>query len=564
MRSPLLILAALALTLASILPARGATRVLGWANAPKGGTFTIGFPSYPKALLFYLGFDELSAGINALILETLLDSDPETHEPVPLLATEWTISNDKRVFTFKIHPAARFSDGQPVTSEDVKFTWDTVMNPKHKTAPMQAYFSSFESCTAPDPSTVVFRAKTLHFQNLEKLGGLFILPKHFFSKGDFNKAFNTKLLGSGPYILDLAQTGERVVVKRHTGYWGKALLQNVGRYNFDKIVFKAVPDYNVQFEMFKKGDLDYFYFLVAKMWSTETDGPQFQKSYILKLKAENKLAYATQGIAWNLRRPLFKDVRVRMALSHLMNREKMISELFFNNYVATAGVVPLTSDYHSPRNTPVAYDPKRAKTLLEEAGWTKVGTDGVLIRDGVRFEYEHLTDNPSMHRWLTVYQEELKKMGIKMNLRTQDWATKIKLTDDWQFDATDIARGRDIEPSDFNVMWGSKEADIKGSANITGYKNPDIDALAQKIDETFDRAARIPLVRKLEEILSRDQPLSFAWEPRFIRLAHWNRYSFPGKGYFAFSTWSSAFHYWWYDAEKDKRLQEAMKSGASL
>lgn len=538
--------------------------VIGNKDAPKGGTFTIGFAGYPKALLFYLGFDELSNGVNALILESLLDSDLQTYDPIPLLAQEVTESADHKTITFKLNPKAKFSDGKPVTTEDVKFTWDTIMNPKNKTAPLQAYFSSFEGLEVVDAQTVKFKVKRLHFNNLQKVGGLQILPKHFFSKGDFNKAFNNKLLGSGPYILEKAETGKRILLKRDPNYWGKDLPQNIGRYNFDKINFKAVPDYNVQFELFKKGDIDYFYFLIAKTWATETSSGPFEKGWVSKIKAENLLPYATQGVCWNMRKPLFQDRKVRTALSYLMNREKLIKDLFYDNYDAASGVVGRKSEFHSPKNEPIPYDPKKAKQLLEEAGWKTVGADGVLTKDGARFEFEILTDNPAGHRWLTVYQEDLKKMGIKMTIRTQDWATKLKLTDDWQFDATDIARGREIMPADFDVMWGSAQADIKGSSNTCGYKNPEVDELSKKIDETFDKAERVKLVRQLDEIIARDQPMSFAWEPKFLRLAHWNRYGFPGKGYFNYSYWWNAFHYWWVDKDKEAKLAKAVAEKKNL
>ena len=536
-------------------------KTLGDPNAIKGGTFTVGYPGYPKTLLFYLAFDELSEGVNSLVSETLLDQNLETYDFIPLLASEWTVSPDKMLFTFKIDPRAQFSDGTPVTANDVKFTWDTILNPKNKTAPFQAEYSSIESCTVVDDHTVQFKAKTLHFKNFEKLAGLIILQKHFFSKGDFNKGFHTKLLGSGPYTLESVKQGERIFLKRNPKYWGASLPQNIGRYNFDRIVFKTVNDYNVQFELFKKGDIDYFYFLSSKMWATETDAPPFHKNYVKKLKAENLLPFATQGIAWNLRRPLFQDRRVRLALSHLMNREKWIKELMYSNYVASTGVVGVNSEYRAPANAPIPYDPKRARELLKEAGWVKVGSDGVLVKDGMRFEFEILIDNPMLQKHLTLYQEDLKKMGIRMNIRTVDWATAIKLTDDRQFDGRELARGRAVHPSDFEVMWGSKYADLKASVNFTGYKNPEVDKLASQIDQTFEKEARIPLVRKLDEIIAQDQPMSFAWEPTYFRLAYWNKFSFPGQGYFNYSNWKTTFHFWWLDPKKEAKLKKAMAEG---
>lgn len=537
---------------------------IGNPKAPKGGTFTIGYPGYPKHLLLYLGQDELSAGVNINIFDTLLDQHPDTYEFIPLLAESWTISPDKKIFTFKLNKAAKFSDGKPLTAQDVKFTWDTILNPKNNTVPFQSVYSSFSGCEVVDEHTVKFTAKTVHFKNLEKLAGLAILPKHFYSQGDFNKAFHSKILGSGPYVLESLKTNERIILKRNPDYWAANLFQNIGRNNFDRLVYRAVNDYNVQHELFKKGDLDYFYFLSAKMWSTETSQGPYAKGYVTKIKAENDTAYGTQGVVWNLRRPLFQDRNVRLALAHLMNREQWIKELFYNNYVMATGPVASTSEFHSPKNKPVLYDPKAAQKLLHDSGW-KPGADGILTKDGKRFEFEILTDSKGSERYLTRYQEDLKKAGIIMKIRLTDWATGIKLADDWQFDAKEQNRGRDIDPSDFAVAWGSAEAKKKGSANTPGYENTEVDKLAVQVDEQFDKKKRIPLVRQIDELIGHDQPMAFTWEPTYFRIAHWNKFSYPdGKAYRRYSGWTNSYQFWWYDAEKAERLKKAVAANAEF
>lgn len=533
---------------------------IGNPQAPKGGSFTVGLPGFPKSLMYYLANEETAAAVNSLVMEPLLEMHPDTYEPVPLLAEKWEVSKDQLTFTFTLNGDAKFSDGKPVTADDVKFTWTEIFNPKNKTAPFQSFFSSFASCEVVSPKVVKFTAKKKHIKNLEKFSSLIVLPKHFFSKGDFNKAFNTKILGSGPYTLEKVQHGEKITLKRNENYWGAKLPLNQGRYNFDRVVYRSIADHNVAFELFKKGEVDFYYFLISKTWATETVGGPFDKNYIVKMKLENKLPFATQGVAWNLRKPLFADPKVRKALAHLYNFERINKELLYNNYRQATGILATTSDYHSPKLKPVPYDPKAARKLLDEAGW-KPGAGGVLEKNGQKFAFELITDNPVYLRWLTMYQEELKGMGIQLNLRVADWATRLKLMDDWQFDAVDSARGRDIDPADFEGSWGSKQADIKGSSNFMGYKNPKVDELADKIDTTFDKAARIPLVRELEETISGDQPMLFTYEGIYTRLGHWNRFGMKDKGYYNYSTWKDVFHYWWLDKAKDEKLKAAMAKG---
>jgi len=537
---------------------------LGSAAAKKGGAFTILTPSYPKDLLFYLAFDELSFAINNQILEPLAENHPVSFEFMPRLAEKWIISKDKMKFTFSLNKKAAFSDGKPVTAHDVKFTFDTIMDPKNKTVPWQSNYSSIASCHVVDDHTVQFQAKTVHFKNFEKLAGLLVLPKHFFEKGDFNRDFSRKILGSGAYTLKELKHGEKVTLERSENFWGKDLTQNIGRYNFDKLVYRAVSDYNVGFEMFKKGDGDFFYFLMAKMWETETDSIAFKNGYIKKLRADTLSPYATSGIAWNLRKTLFQDSRVRLALSHLFNRERIIKDLFYHNYLAATGTVHTKSIYHSSKLKPIPFDPNKAKVLLREAGWTKTDDQGILIKDAERFEFTLLINSAPLERPFTVYQEDLKRSGIKMNIVVKDWASSLKLVDDRNFDATGFARGRSTHPSDYADMWGSNQADLKGSSNMMGYKNPKLDALAMKIDATFDQKARIPLVKEIDEIIASDQPASFGWEAYFLRIGYWNRFGHPKQIYFPYSEWHNIFEYWWLDDIKSQKLQAARQSGVAL
>lgn len=537
----------------------------GSPSARKGGSLTYAWSSYPKAILLYLANEDAVEGINEYVFDSLITVDLVDYEPIPRIAKKWKVSPDKLTYTFYLDPDAKFSDGKPVTAEDVKFTWDTIFDPKHKTAPVQSLFGVYESVKVIDPMTVEFKAKVKNYQNLVLLRDFFILPKHYFSQGDFNKDFNTKLLGSGPYLLSEVKQGEKIVLKRNPDYWAAKHTENIGRYNLDSIIYKVNEDHAVRYELLKKGELDYYEFYMAKMWMTETDGPLFENGYLKKIKGENKFPYSMSGISWNLRKPLFQDRKVRIALGHLMNREKMISELFYKNYVMATGVMGPTSEYHSPNNKPIPYDVKKAQALLKEAGWNKVGDDGVLVKDGLRFEFEIVTSNASFQRFLTIYQEDLKKVGIKMNIRIIEWATGLKMREEGQFDGFIVAWTREVSPFGFDRQWGSKTADIKGSDNFSGYKNPEIDKLAAEVDVTFDKKKRIKLVQKIDEIIGHDQPWTFLWELTYFRIAHWNKYSFPkDQPYLPYSISRNAIDYWWYDEAKDMKVKEAKEKNAKV
>lgn len=528
----------------------------------KGGRFVVGLPDYPKHLLHYIAADEYSSAVNSLVLEPLVSLSPKTNLPEARLAKVWSVSPEGKLFSFELDERAKFHDGKPVTAKDVEFTWRLVQESPH-TAGIRAVFDSFSDCRATAPLRVTCTAKRVHFKNLEKFAELNILPEHVYAGQDLKAAAHSRLVGSGPYRLAEARAGERIILKREPAFWGAAIPANRDRFNFDEIVFRAVTDAQTQFELFKRGEIDYYFFMISKMWFTETDGLPFKNGYIQKLKLENEIPQAPMSIAWNTRRPLFSDRRVRRALTHLMNREKWIQDLFYGAYVTATGPIATKSEFHSPKNTPLAFDPKKARALLAEAGW-KANDEGTLVREGRSFEFELLSDSPALNRFLTLYQEDLKHMGIRMNIRTVDWSTALSLVEERRFDAFPISRSRDADPGDFAAEWGSKEADVKGSRNVSGYRNPKLDALAERIDSTLDKQKRRALVRRLDEILGEDQPVSYAWEPVYFRIGYWNRVSFPDKGYYPFSRWRDAFHHWWWDPAKEERLQRAKREGTPL
>jgi len=536
----------------------------GSPDAKKGGSITVSMGGYPKALMYYLASDTSSAMIAEMVLEPLLESDPTTFDIVPRLAESWKISKDKKTFTFKLNKAAQFADGKPLTTKDVKFTWDTLMNPKHNTVPFQSFFSDVESCTVVDEQTVEFKTKNVHFQNLEKLGGIFILPEHAFAGKDFNKLGMATYVGSGPYRFGEADSGKKITLERNEKYWGAKLPQNTGRYNFDRIIYKVVPDNHVQLEIFKRGDTDLMLITMAKMWVEELKGELFEKNWATKYRMNTKTPSSMAGIQWNMRRPLFKDKKVRLALGQLMNREQWIKDLFYNEYIATSGLTPPNSEYHPPKLTPVKYNPTSAKKLLAEAGWKETDSDGVLKKGKERFEFEILMTESPLTRAMTLYQEDLRKMGIKMSLRTVDWATLLKLSDEWGFDAFMVGWTRSVNPSDFTQMWGSIEADQKGSQNKSGYKNPEVDKLSRKIDQSFDKKARVKMVQALDAMVSEDQPMSYFWEMNTMRIIYWNKFGMPKEKTPPYSDWHTPVQYWWAEPSKADALKKAVSEKKQL
>ena len=532
------------------------------ATPQKMGRFVVGLPDYPKHLLHYLGADEYGLAVNQLVLEPLIELSPKTNLPEPRLAAKWKIENGGKQIAFTLHHNAKFHDKKPVTSKDVLFTWELIQS-HPQFVPLREYFRAFEKCEAPSPHVFRCHASKPHFKNLEIFSEFRVLPQHVYQNTDIKAATATSLIGSGPYQISTVQPGERIILKRDPNFWAVSHPTNQDRFHFDEIHFRAISDAQTQFEVFKNNEIDYFYFQISKMWFVDTKNPLFEKGYLQKLKIENQIPHAPMSIAWNLRRPLFQDKRVRQALTHLMNREKWIQDLFYGAYQISAGPLSLNSDYHSAGVVPLRFDPKKARELLQEAGW-KPNSVGVMQREGKSFEFELLSDSPAMNRFLTLYQEDLKQMGILMAIKTVDWVTSLRLIEEREFDAVPLSRTREVEPGNFGAEWGSDQASIKGSRNLTGYQSKKVDFLSKKIDASLTKTDRKQWIRQLEAILADEIPVSYLWEPTYFRLGYWNRFSFPEKGYYPYSRWRDAFHYWWFDPKKAENLKKAQQEGSEV
>lgn len=508
----------------------------------RDGGISVAWQDYPSSLLYYLGFDDYSLSVSTLVLEPLLERDPETATLVPRLASRWSLSADKTKIGLEINGAAKFSDGTAVTAKDVCFTLSAIKNPTHRMTSFQEQFSSLLSCRGESTTKVEISVEP-RFENLNTLAELLILPEHFFRGKDFNSAFRDHFIGSGPYVIAKAVRGQTVSLTRNPSYWGTSLPSNRGRFQMSTVQFRVIQDPTLQLEMLKKGEIDYLYFLSSKIWATETNGPLFDSGKIKKLKVENSLPHSLVAIAWNMRRPLFSDVRVRRALSHLFDRERMIRDLFYSNYIQASGLFHSRSAFHDKTLEPIAYDVKKARTLLQEAGWDKWNARGLRTKDGREFSFEILSSNAGSSRYLTLYQESLKRVGIEMKIKIVDWATAQDFTKKHNFDAWELVQARDLSPTYLSDCWGSKGAKIDG-CNVSGYSDKETDALIAKFSASFSEKERHEILRKIERRFAEQSPVTLMWEQTHLRIAYWDKFSFDGKGYRAYSTWWNLFHDW--------------------
>ena len=434
---------------------------------------------------------------NGKIYETLIERNNETLELDPLLAESWEISEDKLTYTFKIREGIKWHDGTPFTSEDVVFSYNTIMNPKVDSPQLRAYYQEIRDVKAIDDLTVEFTYAKPYFLALEFCGGMPIVPKHIFDKGDFNtNPAGRDPIGTGPYKFVRWTTGRDIVIDKNPDYWGE-------KPKIDKIVFKIITDSTVSFQILKREELDVSG-LTPIQWERQTNSPSFNENY-------DKLSYFTPNysyIGWNSKRPYFADKQVRTALTHLVNRELILDKILYNLGAIVTNPFYINSPEYDKSIDPYPYDPQKAEELLKEADWIDHDGDGIRDKDGVKFAFEFLIPGGSEtgEKIATILKEELDNMGIQMDIRKTEWAVFTTRLNERNFDAVTLAWSMGVESDPYQI-WSSTQAE-KGS-NFIGFKNEQADKLIEEARTEFDRDKRQELYRKFAKIIHEEQPYTF-------------------------------------------------------
>jgi len=533
------------------------------SEAVPGGVLTLsGIQS--KSLNAYLDSYKTTQDIFGLMYESLLGLDPITSEFVPGLARRCVLSDDKRTFTFELDPAARWSDGRPVTAADVRWTFDAIMNPAHETGPNKVALEVFAPPEIVDAQTVRFKAREVHWRNLLAAGGFAVMPGHLFSNQDFNKINFSFPVVSGPYRLDSFRENAEVRMERRPDWWARTRPSTAGTFNFQTLVHRFFSEQDNAFESMRKGDIDIHVVYTARIWANETRGERFDRRWIVKQRVRNHNPIGFQGFAMNLRRPPFDDARVRQALAHLLDRETMNRTLMYNAYFMHKSYYEgLYDTAHPCTNRVFAFDPEEAGRLLQAAGWAMNPKTGLRERDGRALAVNFLTRDGSSDKFLALYAADLRKAGVALKIDRKDAAAWMRDMDAFNFDMTWAAYGASRFP-DPEYQWHSREADRPAGNNVTGFKDARVDALIERQRGEFDPGRRAELLREIDAILTASVPYVLLWNIDNTRLLYWDKFGMPPTVLSKFGDESAIVAYWWNDPDAAAELKAAMAAGETL
>lgn len=530
-------------------------------DAPKGGELYLANPdrrtSFDKFNPFSLK-GVAAAGVSNLMFETLATgSSDETATMYGLLADDMTLAPDRMAMTFHLDPKARFNNGDPVTAADVKYSFDTLVA---KGAPQfKSIFADVKRCVVLNAQTVRFDFKSLNRELPLIVGGVPVFSRKWGAKTAFDRIELEPPIATGPYLIDRYDVGRSISYKRDPNYWGKDVPSRKGMFNFDRIVYRFYKDDVARLEAFKAGEFDVNVEYSSKNWARSYVGPKFRDGTIIKRDFVHSNVAGMQGFMMNLRRPQFQDIRVRQALGLALDFEWMNRQLFygqykriysfFNNSELAATGLPSADELKlleplrdkldpavfGPAPVPPTTNPPsslranllKAKALFAQAGWHY--RDGMLRNSkGEPFSFEILDDQSALSRVISVYVRNLQKLGVQVNQRTADYALVQKRMEEFDFDMTSERLPDTTSPgNEMFDLFGSKAADIKGSNNVWGLKDPAVDRLVQALVAAETRKELVAAARALDRVLLNKYIVVPHWYSSTHRIAYWNRFGMP-------------------------------------
>lgn len=459
-------------------------------------------------LIAMLANDSASFDIAGLTYNGLVKYDKDLNL-VGDLADSWDISEDNLTITFHLRKGVKWQDGVQFTAEDVLFGFKTIIDPNTPTA-YAGDFQAVEKAEALDPYTFRVKYKQPFAPGLSSWGPLVVLPRHLLEGQDITRSPLTRQpVGNGPYKLKEWKTGEKIVLVSNHEYFE-------GRPYIDGIIYRIIPDTATMFLELLAGNID-FMGLTPFQYLRQTDTPAFKNTY----QKYKYLSFTYTYLGYNLLYPKFKDKRVRQAISFAINREEVIEGVLFGlGMVATGPYKPGTWQYN-PGMKPYSYDPAKAKALLAEAGWQDRDGDGVLEKEGEKFEFTIITNQGNNERRKTaeIVQQRLAQVGIKVKIRVLEWATFInEYIDKKNFEATVLGWTIGQDPDLFDV-WHSSKTGYK-ELNFVSYKNEELDRLIMEGRHTFDQEKRRQAYFRIQEILAEEQPYAFLYVPYALPVVH--------------------------------------------
>ncbi len=495
--------AVLAVTCATVVAACGGPSRTS-QGPQEGGQLILAENQEAKSFHPFLVTDVYSGNYQLLQYATLLERDPKANLR-GVLAEKWTISGDQKSITIDLRKDLKWSDGQPLTAEDVQFSYDRFIDPKNK-YPYLTNWSQVESLKATSPTQVVIKLKEVFAPILDNFGtGFRVLPKHVWEKLNWseNPEMQKPTVGSGPFLLEEWKRDDHATFRANPGYVK-------GKPHLDRVIWKVYPNSTTQFTAVKNGEVD------LALVSAD-NYPDAKAASNLKLEVYMTVGGSITYVGFNTPRPELSDVRVRRAMTYAIDRNTIIQKVLNGLAVPLETWVGSRNPFYDKNveKDAYTYNPTRARQLLDEAGW-KPGADGTREKDGkkLKFRYMGSTGSKAIQDTFTFYQQHWKAVGIDVQPDFQEFQSLLNRLNAPQrdYDLWTLGWNAGYDPDGSMIHWRKGTSFQKRS----GYNNPTLQDLIDRATRTFDFNKRKALYDEIEEVLHKDQPYMFAWVAKTV------------------------------------------------
>ena len=530
-------------------------------NAPKGGTLRMsvvanGFDSFNPFVVRGVA----AAGITTYVYDTLLESSAdEPFSEYGLIAESVEVPEDRSYVVFNLREQARFHDGEPITAEDVEFSYRVLTTEGHPF--YRNYYAEVEDVTVEDSHRVRFDLSDTENRELPLiLGQMPVMPAHYWQDREFTGSGLDEPIGSGPYRIADYEAGRSLTYERIEDYWAKDLGIRKGRFNFDEIRYEYYNDDTVALESFKAGNSDFRRETSAKNWATAYTGRAFEQDQITKEAIEHHRPSGMQGFAFNTRKEVFKDPRVREALTYAFDFEWANRNLFFDQYTRTSSYFEnselassglptgqeleileqfrdqlsdnvFEEDYAPPTTAgdqTLRDNLRIALKLLRKAGYAVRDGRMVHTESGEPLAFEVLLFQKSFERVVQPFRKNLERLGVDVSVRLVDSNQYVQRVRNFDFDMiSQVIPQSDSPGNEQREYWHSSNVDVTGSRNYMGVNDPVVDELVDLVIQAPDREALIHRVRALDRVLLHGHYVVPHWHLTKDRVAYWNKLQRP-------------------------------------
>ncbi len=478
-----------------------------------------------KTLTPLVSSDAYSSQVQANVLETLLARDPETLEWTGLIAKAWQVSDDGLVITFQLREDVTFSDGVPLTADDVEFTFKFIMTEEIEAPGLRAVLDKIGSIKATGKYEVVVTYTEPYFRAMELAGSISIMPKHFYEPylektQEYNES-KAALLGSGPYQLKNAKdwTPDQGTVElvRNERYWGDV------QPTYNRLLWKIIQNESANLTTYRNGGLDAYGVFPGSAKPAEYEKLKEDQQIKAKSQIFNYMPSVAgySYLAWNQKlddkATFFADPKVRLAMTYLTDRQRIIDDIYLG--YAEPAISPFSprSKQHNPALVPRKYDLEKAQALLKEAGFSDRDGDGVIENEaGQVFEFKltYFHAKEVTQRMVLLLKDIYALAGIKLIPSPQEWPVMLDQLNNKTFEAITIGWSSGLE-TDIYQMLHSSQTKVNGD-NFINYHSPKLDKLIDEARSTVDEKKRMPLWQQAEQVIYDEQPYTFLFRKQTL------------------------------------------------